>query len=278
MQKKNSMTYWYGKILCAFFGALIAGPLGAVIGIIIGHSFDMGLHSFYKSNISNEELNIIQQSYFNTTFLVMGFIAKSDGHVSKNEIHVARRIMKNMQLDESMTREAIGLFYQGKNAKFNLSQSIQELKDHCQKHIALLRMFIDLQIQAATADGEMSENARTILNKICRQLGFDINEFHSYRNQYSHHHRKYNHREKQNRYSYSNNHNSDQLQQAYETLNVTRLTPFAEIKKNYRKLMSQHHPDKLIAKGLPEEMLKIATEKAQTIQAAYNLIEKNHKK
>ena len=46
----------------------------------------------------------------------------------------------------------------------------------------------------------------------------------------------------------------------------------AEIKKAYRKQMSQHHPDKLLAKGLPEEMIKIATEKTQNIKAAYDRI------
>jgi DnaJ like chaperone protein len=50
-----------------------------------------------------------------------------------------------------------------------------------------------------------------------------------------------------------------------------------ELKKAYRKLMNQNHPDKLVAKGLPEEMLDIATQKTQGIKAAYELI-KNHRK
>ena len=45
-----------------------------------------------------------------------------------------------------------------------------------------------------------------------------------------------------------------------------------ELKKAYRRQMNQHHPDKLVAKGLPEEMIDIATEKTQAIKAAYDLI------
>ena len=49
----------------------------------------------------------------------------------------------------------------------------------------------------------------------------------------------------------------------------------ADLKKAYRRLMSQHHPDKLVAKGLPEQLIKDATEKTQQIKAAYELIRKS---
>ena len=62
------------------------------------------------------------------------------------------------------------------------------------------------------------------------------------------------------------------LQDAYLLLGISASVSNAEVKRAYRKLMSQHHPDKLIAKGLPEEMLKLATEKTQNIKAAYESI------
>jgi len=65
-----------------------------------------------------------------------------------------------------------------------------------------------------------------------------------------------------------------QLNNAYKLLGVTKSTPEKEIKKAYRKLMSQHHPDKLVAKGLPPEMMDIAKQKTQDIQAAYEMITK----
>ena len=66
-----------------------------------------------------------------------------------------------------------------------------------------------------------------------------------------------------------------QLANAYAVLGVKADTPDDELKKTYRKLMSQHHPDKLLAKGLPEEMMKLAKEKTQEIQTAYDLIKKS---
>ena len=65
------------------------------------------------------------------------------------------------------------------------------------------------------------------------------------------------------------------LQDAYHLLGVDELANDADLKKTYRRLMSQHHPDKLVAKGLPEQMIKDATEKTQQIKAAYELIRKS---
>jgi DnaJ like chaperone protein len=62
---------------------------------------------------------------------------------------------------------------------------------------------------------------------------------------------------------------------AYAILEIGSNSSDKEVKKAYRRMMSRHHPDKLVAKGLPEEMMKIATEKTQEIQAAYEIIKKS---
>ena len=65
------------------------------------------------------------------------------------------------------------------------------------------------------------------------------------------------------------------LDDAYKALGVTKESSDQEIKRAYRKLMSQYHPDKLMGQGLPEDMIKVATAQAQEIQAAYDLIKKS---
>ena len=67
------------------------------------------------------------------------------------------------------------------------------------------------------------------------------------------------------------------LSDAYALLGVKKTNSDAEIKKAYRRLMNQHHPDKLIAKGLPEEMIKLATQKTQEIKAAHDLVKAERK-
>ena len=67
-------------------------------------------------------------------------------------------------------------------------------------------------------------------------------------------------------------------QDFYETLGVDRQASQPELKKAYRRQMNQHHPDKLVSRGMPEEMVKMATEKTQEIKAAYELIVEERKK
>jgi DnaJ like chaperone protein len=64
----------------------------------------------------------------------------------------------------------------------------------------------------------------------------------------------------------------DRVAVAYEVLGVTRSASDGEVTKAYRRLMNQNHPDKLVAKGLPESMMKVAEEKTRQIRAAYELL------
>tara|TARA_R110000868_G_scaffold69261_1_gene204159 strand:+ start:38531 stop:39328 length:798 start_codon:yes stop_codon:yes gene_type:complete len=256
-----------GKIIGGICGALILGPIGAVIGVFIGHIFDRGL----KGALQVGNLGKTKQTFFNSTFAVMGHIAKSDGRVSENEIQMARAIMQRMGLDENGKRRAIEQFNFGKHTDFELHACLQNLHHTCRFQY-LLKMFLDMQVQAAFADGRPSRQKQQLLQSIARDLNLPPIDFaHIEAMMYG-----------QARQSYTGGQSSSQqqyrpstgltLDEAYRILGVTPQTPANEVKRAYRKLMSENHPDKLVSKGLPEDMIKVATEKTQQIQKAYDLI------
>lgn len=130
-------------------------------------------------------------------------------------------------------------------------------------------MFLEIQILAATADGQVSPPEKQILYQI--GAAFRIPKAQIDRlvemviAQQSFH---------QGGSGSARNQSGPTLSQAYQVLGISSDSSQAGVKKAYRKLMSQHHPDKLVAKGMPEEMIKVATEKSQEIQAAYEMIKK----
>lgn len=265
---------WWGKLIGAICGYLFAGPLGAVIGLIIGHNFDYGFKSYLAKTYvtyTPSELAKIQYTFFRATFSVMGQIAKADGHISVNEIQLARSIMRQMRLNAELQQEAINLFQKGKQPQFNLSDVLIELRQACREQRPLLRIFIEVQISAAMADGLLSDQARYLLHTICHALGFSLTDFDDFMGVNPN---SQNQQQQQGQQQQSTANKVTALKKAYVLLEIAETASDAEVKTAYRKLMSQNHPDKLISKGLPEEMMRLATTKTQQIRSAYDLIRK----
>lgn len=269
------MHVW-GKIIGGLCGLLVGGAIGLIIGVAIGHWFDRGLgQSLWHGGGAGQAQ--AQQAFFDATFLVMGHIAKADGRVSEAEIENARNVMRRLNLNETLKQRAIQLFNQGKQPDFNLDQTLLRLTQACHRNRVLLRMFLEIQFQAVLAEGTPSAAKQRILQQICQRFGIPPLNFAFFNNFFNYGQTGYQQQGYQ-RYSqqgsYSNFGRSPQqdLNEAYSTLGITASATDAEVKRAYRRLMSQHHPDKLVSKGLPEEMIKLATEKTQTIKAAYEQI------
>lgn len=254
--------FWLGKLLGAFFGFLMGGPYGAIFGFLLGHYFDLSRKGVWFFNPPPRTQ--AQDIFFRATFTIMGYVAKADGRVSENEIRVAQHIMRNMMLTPEMKRQAIHHYQMGKQANFDLDQILLELNDAVYHQPNLLHLFLELQTQAAYADGVLSMKKQRILEDICNRLGLNTGDFFQQKT-YNQQNRQY------QRQTYQQP-RTDSLENAYRLLGVSRATADADVKKAYRKLMSQNHPDKLVSKGLPEEMIKLATQKTQEIKQAYELI------
>jgi DnaJ like chaperone protein len=238
---------------------MFGGPLGALLGAALGRNFDRGIKiTDQHGSFDPGQQERIQAAFFTTTFSVMGHIAKADGRVTPDEIRAANAIMSRMQLNTLQRKAAIKLFNEGKKEGFPLHDVIMQFHRECVRRRNLLQMFLEIQIATAMADGHLHAIEKSILFTIGEQLGFsrgDIEHLFSMSAAGATHGKQ-----------------RQSLSKAYEILDVSKSASDAEVKKAYRRLMSQHHPDKLIAKGLPEEMIKFATEKTQEIKAAYEQI------
>ena len=265
---------WWGKIVGGGFGFLMGGPLGAMMGAAFGHQLDKGVEQNFEG-LAYQDQERTQLAFFTAVFSVMGHVAKADGKVTQDEIEVARTMMQQMSLDETQKKIAIDLFNQGKQNDFDIDGVLSQFKKECRRHVTLVQMFIEVLLHAAYADGVMHEKEKALLKHITITLGFSSIRFQQLddmvRSQRSFHNSG------GQGAGYGQAPTQDMLKDAYGMLNVTESSTDAEIKKSYRRLMNQHHPDKLVSKGMPEEMVKMATEKTQEIRAAYELIKKTRK-
>ena len=255
---------WLGKVVGGAFGFLLGGPLGAILGASVGHQFDEGLHGIQvDEQLSPGDQHRVQMAFFTATFSVMGHIAKADGRVTTAEINLAKRIMSELALNDEMRAAAINLFEQGKESNFPLYGVLDQFRRECHRRTHLIRMFLEIQIQAAYADGVLDQAEEAVLRKICTHLGISRFEYEGIKLQFQ---------AQQRFYGQDQHKPAEMLGDAYAVLGVPKSATDAEVKKAYRRLMSQHHPDKLVAKGLPEEMMTIAKEKTQKIRKAYEMV------
>jgi DnaJ like chaperone protein len=208
----------------------------------------------------------VQAVFFMATFSLMGHIAKADGRVSEDEIETARAVMGRLGLQPELRQAAMRLFSQGKQADFPLDDVLQQFKRECLRRHTLLQLFMEFLLMTAYADGVMHAAERRLLQHISRQLGFSAREFERLETMV----RAGRHFEQGQRPRVQAARVS--LVDAYAVLNVSSQASDDQVKKTYRRLLSQHHPDKLVAKGLPEEMMKVAAERTHQIRAAYEVI------
>ncbi len=262
---------WAGKILGGAFGLFVGGPLGALFGVAFGHQFDVGMDRLEGWHFKPGGQQRIQMAFFTATFSIMGHVAKADGQVSQAEIDLASRVMEEMGLTGDMRQSAIKLFQEGKRSDFPLQETLQQFRQECHHHLNLVRMFLEIQIQSALADGSISSREDRLLLQICAQLGisrFDYQRLKLQLQAQQRFYQKSHYRQRRGGAVTS----QPSLQDAYAVLGITAAASDGEVKKAYRRLISQHHPDKLVARGLPEEMMTMAKEKTQKIRKAYEII------
>jgi len=259
-----------GLVIGALIG-LSGGLSGVFFGAAIGYYLDKLIRSV--AGVESWTQGKAQTAFFDATFSVMGKIAKADGQVTAEEIQYAEAVMTRMQLTGTLRKRAIECFSEGKNADFDLAQVLEPLRRALVNNASVRQMFIEIQLQAALVDGEFSPSEGRVLTEVCQLLGISQREFEAVAQRMKAE-QSFHQSGGQGQFEGAGHAG---LKQAYGVLGIDEDCDAKTLKTAYRKLMSQHHPDKLVARGLPDEMMQIAKEKTQEIQAAYDAIKKSRK-
>lgn len=261
---------WIGKLVAGSIGYAVGNFFGAAIGLLVGHFFDKGLAQLGQG-LTPEKRAEIEKLFFSTVFTLLGKLAKADGRVSEDEIQHAQAIMEQLQLTPEHRKEAINLFKVGAEPEYDPTALLVSFRDATLFAPQLKQTLLIYLIGMAMADGTIDSAESTVLRNCAETLGIPVrilehliamakgqSEF-------------------RNGGEGRGQSQKGGLDAAYAALGVEKSASDGEVKKAYRKLMSEYHPDKLIGQGVPEDMIKLATERSQEVQAAYDLIKRSRK-
>ena len=252
------------KFIGFIAGYYFFGFFGALFGLFVGSFIDRMVA--YGPGGMNPLQNALRQAVFlETVFISMGKLAKADGHVSQDEIDHVEQFMQKLGMTETHRLQAIALFKQGTDPAFDIDPTYNRFMSVCGNTRHLKQVLLVYLIVMALADGHFHPTEEALLAGIAHRLGYDQAEFQQLLDMV----------QNQSHFAGGQAGSASALDDAYKALGVTKESTDAEIKRAYRKLMSQYHPDKLIGQGVPEDMIAMATEQTKEIQLAHDLIKKH---
>ncbi len=251
------MFIFIGGLLGAVFG----GFSGLVIGALIGYAIDYALPRLIVGG-----LQIAQSQLLDSTFSIMGALCKADNVVSREEIKAVEQIFGMLKLQGESREQAKAAFDRGKQAGFDLDAAVDQFAKISRRRGPLLQLFLQLQCMAVAADGRIDPAEHAMLVRIAQRLGLteaDVSQLEALLRAAM-----------GGPAATGGQAPQDRLKDAYAALGIAKDASAAEIKRAYRKLMSQNHPDKLASRGLPESMRPVAEERSREINSAYDLIKR----
>ncbi len=229
------MSVW-GKVSGAAAGLMVGGPVGALVGAVAGH--------FILDREADPGV-----TFTIAVIALAGKMARADGVVTEEEFNVFRQVFvippdqeANVRRVYNMARQDIAGFehYAGQIARLFVGNP------------AMLEDILDGLFEIAKADGVLHPGESAFLEKVAEIFGFAPNEFRRIRA----------------------SHFAPDLSDPYVILGVAYVADENEIKQAYRRLVRENHPDSLMARGVPAEFIKLATDKLAAINTAYEKIQK----
>ena len=241
---------WLHSLLGGALGFAVAGPLGAVVGAALGHGLGQrGISARPLGDVAEGQQRA-QAAFFVSSFSMLAKMARADGRVSEEEIDLATRFMRHdLGLDPEAERFAVRVFRAAKDSPAPFEEFANQFHGLFRHEPDMLEAMLDVLVRMALADGALHPHERALLERAARIFGLDLERFAHVVGQ---------HRQDFDRH--------------YHTLGLEPGASMAEVKRAHRKLVTEVHPDKVIARGMPEEFVKVAQERFQAVQTAYEAI------
>ncbi len=265
------MNHW-GKIIGGILGYLVGGLPGVPIGLLLGAFSDKYIKTTKPPTFTQVSPQILvgsRKEFIAASFSVLGYLSRSSGNLDGKNYGYAGHVLNKMNWPKEKWREVLRLYEEGKEPEFSLHSMVGTFYVACRDQPVLMEMFLEILLYAVLVDGEMSDAEQNIILNICYQLDFTTADFERLvkviNNEY--HQARLQQNNKSNKRA-----SKEKLRDAYAILNTTPDASDKEVTLAYRRLTSKHHPDKLVSKGLPDEMLKVAEVKTREIRAAYERI------
>ncbi|UCF94088.1 MAG: co-chaperone DjlA [Desulfobacterales bacterium] len=244
---------WLGKVIGGTIGFALGGPLGAVAGAVFGHAFDRGNQlDDGREQVLLSAGETTQFTFFVAAFSMLAKIAKADGRISQDEVASIEHFMRHdLNLSPESRQAAINIFHAAVDSPETFDNFAAQFYGQFRSHPHILEFMIDILIRVALADGHLSPNEDELIRTAVRLFHLSPEQYEKIKSQYSPSFDKY-----------------------YAVLGCNPNDSDEQIKRQYRRMVQDFHPDKIASKGLPEEFNQFAHEKFREIQEAYEMIKK----
>jgi DnaJ like chaperone protein len=265
--ERDGLGIW-GKIVGGTAGFAIGGPLGAVIGAVAGHAFDhywadqgrrgAGSKSRDEPPLFYEDPAETRRIAFATAVIALAAkLAKADGRVTSDEIAAFRRVF---QIGDDEVGDVARIYNQAKASTTGFEAYARQIATLFQQDRYLLEELLRGLLDVARADGDLNPAELDFLAKVAAIFGFDQAAFEQIHRRFAASARR-----------------MAGAGDAYAVLGLSRHASDEEVRKAYRRLVREHHPDRLVAKGLPAEFVAHANQTLADINVAYDQIAKQRK-
>ncbi len=240
-----------GKLIGVGLGLAAGGPVGAVAGLTLGHALDAGwLRWGAKDGLTRSDPRSARVEFL---FLWLGHLAKADGRVTESEVAAAERLMQRLSLDERGRTIAVGAFQRGRNQVLDLANEVGQFRQRMQPSREELGEMLRSLADFARKDGPMTPAERGLIERLGSAFGFNRESV-------------------GDQIAERNGTGSTSLGQCYSTLGLTEAASDDELTRAWRRLVAQHHPDKLQGQGADAQALKAAETRTRDLRAAYERI------